>query len=69
MYLKNIKKSLTFKVIMFIIIITGVLLGVDLSFWAMNQPNTFIFICGVIIIILVIGLPIEYFIYKFKNKK
>jgi uncharacterized membrane protein len=69
MYLKNIKKSLTFKVIMFIIITTFILLGIDISFWAMNQPSTIAFIFGIIIIILVIGLPIEYFIYKFKNKK
>ena len=69
MNIKNIKNSITFKIIMFIFIVSSILLGINLSFWLMNQTSTIMFIGGIITIAIVVGLPIEYFIYKSKIKK
>lgn len=63
----NIKNSITFKILMFVLIVTSILLGVHSAVWLMNQPSTFKFVCGIMIIILVTAGPIEYVIRKTKK--
>lgn len=67
--MKNIKKSVTLKVILILVVLMAIFALVDISFWLMNMADTSAFVLGILLFTASIGVPIEILIKKILKSK
>ncbi len=63
------KKSIVVKIILYAAMLMVCMFLVDLSFCLMNMDSTVAFVCGILLLLASVGLPVEYVIKKSKVKK
>jgi len=61
------KDYFVYKLVGVFIVIAAIIWLIDIAFSMMNSDSTILFIAGIILLILCIGIPIEYLIKKFKK--
>ena len=61
-------KLITFKVLGFTLVGILVLFMIDFSFWLMNQASTVTFVLGILLLVCIVGIPIELLIHRLTKK-
>jgi uncharacterized membrane protein len=61
-------KLITFKVLGFTLVGILVLFMIDFSFWLMNQASTVTFVLGILLLVCIVGIPIELLIRRLTKK-
>ena len=61
---KQFKESVMWSVLSYALLLVGVLIGVNVSFYLMNLASTLAFIVGVLLLIFVIGFPLEFVVIR-----